>query len=65
MFVFLDLLMGGSGIIRIVQSGKLGKSDLSSRNGLTSPKGVLKVMGDFIVAIHIFLFILIVNKLIQ
>lgn len=65
MFVFLDLLMGGSGIIRIVRSGKLGKSDLSSRNGFTSPKGVLKVMGDFIVDIHIFLFILIVNKFIQ
>lgn len=65
MFVFLDLLMGGSGIIRIVQSGKLGKSDLSSRNGFPLPKGVLKVMGGFIVDIHIFLFILIVNKFIQ
>lgn len=62
MLVFLDMLMSGFGKIRVLQSDKLEIS--SSTNGFTSPLHVLKAMRCYVVDNHVFLFIMIFNKLI-
>lgn len=64
MLVFLVILKGGYGKIRVVQFDDLGKSGFSMDRVISS-LGVLKAMRCYVVDNHTFLFSLIFNKYIR